>query len=39
MFLLIGLLGEYVGLIYSEVKGRPLFIVDQLVGIEERKNV
>lgn len=33
LFLLIGILGEYVALIYSEVKGRPLFIVDELVGI------
>ena len=33
LFLLIGILGEYVALIYSEVKGRPLFIVDETVGI------
>lgn len=34
MFLLIGLLGEYVGLIYNEVKGRPTFVIDQLVGLD-----
>jgi dolichol-phosphate mannosyltransferase len=33
LFFLIGILGEYVALIYSEVKGRPLFVVDELVGI------
>jgi len=33
MFLLIGILGEYIALIYTEVKGRPLFIVDETVGI------
>ena len=38
MFLLIGMLGEYIGLIYNEVRGRPLFVVDQLVGMEGKKD-
>jgi len=29
----IGILGEYVGRIYTEIKQRPLFVVDQLIGI------
>lgn len=29
--ILIGLLGEYVGRLYVEAKGRPLFIIDQIV--------
>lgn len=33
----IGILGEYVGRIYEEVKGRPRFIVDRLSGLEEKK--
>jgi dolichol-phosphate mannosyltransferase len=34
MFL--GVLGEYMGRIYDEVKGRPLYLVDVALGIEER---
>jgi polyisoprenyl-phosphate glycosyltransferase len=30
----LGVIGEYLGRIYEEVKGRPLFIVRDLVGIE-----
>lgn len=33
----IGILGEYIGRIYDEVKGRPTFIVDRAVNIAERK--
>lgn len=30
----IGILGEYVGRIFEESKGRPLYVVDELLGIE-----
>jgi polyisoprenyl-phosphate glycosyltransferase len=32
----IGILGEYIGRIYEEVRQRPKFIVDRLVGLEKR---
>lgn len=32
----IGILGEYVGRIYEEVKERPKFIVDRAVGFDDR---
>jgi dolichol-phosphate mannosyltransferase len=32
--LCVGILGEYVGRIYAEVKGRPAFVVEELVGFE-----
>jgi dolichol-phosphate mannosyltransferase len=31
----IGILGEYIGRIYEEVKGRPTYIVTTKVGFEE----
>jgi glycosyltransferase involved in cell wall biosynthesis len=32
ILLMLGILGEYVGRIYTEVKGRPFFLVDQYCG-------
>jgi len=34
-FFTIGILGEYVGKIYNEVKKRPLYIIRELIGFEE----
>ena len=34
----IGLLGEYLGRIYDEVKRRPLFIVQKTFGLDNREN-
>lgn len=36
-FIFIGILGEYVGRIFTQVKGRPLFIVDDEVGFDNEK--
>jgi dolichol-phosphate mannosyltransferase len=32
----IGILGEYIGQIYEEVKGRPLYTLSEVVGFEDR---
>lgn len=35
----IGILGEYVGRIYTEVKGRPMYIVEETLGFEHAGSV
>ncbi|MEM6812438.1 MAG: glycosyltransferase family 2 protein [Pseudomonadota bacterium] len=32
MFMMIWIIGEYIALIYDEVKGRPLFLVEEAIG-------
>ena len=32
MFLFMGILGEYVGKIYDEVRGRPNYVVAEVIG-------
>lgn len=34
----LGVIGEYLGRIYDEVKGRPLYIVREALGFEEGRN-
>jgi dolichol-phosphate mannosyltransferase len=34
LFVVLGLMGEYIGRIFMEVRGRPRFVIDELVGID-----
>ena len=34
---LIGVLGEYLSRVYDEVRGRPLYLVSELIGGEEKE--
>ena len=38
MLVSLGIIGEYIGRIYNQVKGRPLFTVQELYGIEKNIN-
>jgi dolichol-phosphate mannosyltransferase len=33
----IGIIGEYIGRIYNEVKGRPLYLAEKLVGFDDEE--
>lgn len=36
LFMLVWILGEYIGRIYEELKNRPLYIVQEMVGIQKK---
>lgn len=36
ILLMLGIIGEYIGRIYEEAKGRPLYIISELKNMEER---
>lgn len=38
ILIVLGILGEYIGRIYEEAKGRPMFIVDEKINFEEDKD-
>lgn len=35
----LGVIGEYLGRVYEEVKGRPLYVVSEEIGVAERRGV
>lgn len=38
ILLMLGIIGEYIGRIYDEAKGRPLYIISELKNMENREN-
>lgn len=39
LFIFIWFIAEYIGKIYEEVKGRPIYIVDTIKNLEEHENI
>jgi len=35
ILLVLGIVGEYIGRIYDEAKGRPLYVIGEFVNIDE----
>jgi dolichol-phosphate mannosyltransferase len=38
LFMFLGVIGEYVGRIFLQVKGRPLFVVEEEIGFDDVRN-
>ncbi len=38
ILLMLGIIGEYIGRIYDEAKGRPLYIINELKNMEDRES-
>jgi polyisoprenyl-phosphate glycosyltransferase len=36
VLIMLGVIGEYIGRIYDEVKGRPIYVINEAVGFDEK---
>ncbi len=39
ILVILGVMGEYIGRVYDEAKGRPLYIVSETIGIKQQERV
>ncbi len=39
VLIVLGIMGEYIGRIYDECKGRPLYIIDEKLGFDDENNL
>ncbi len=35
LFIILGIIGEYIGLIFDDVKKRPIYIIEQKIGFDD----
>ena len=34
MFIVVGIIGEYIAILFSELKNRPIYIVEELINLK-----
>ena len=39
LFLLVGIIGQYIGILFQEVKGRPIYLVEETLNFAAGKNI
>ena len=39
MFVIIGIIGEYIAILFTELKDRPIYIVDRMENMDQGENV
>lgn len=39
LFLLVGIIGQYIGILFQEVKGRPIYLVEETLNFAAWKNI
>jgi len=37
LFLLVGIIGQYIGILFQEIKARPIYLVEETVNFPEKQ--
>ena len=38
LMVIIGVIGEYISILFTEIKERPIYLVDEILGEEKKEN-